>query len=58
MQKYELSKLILSRISNILIAPRVYRKWGKAKQKKIADAFMISAKDYSDVTDDIDLMMF
>ncbi len=58
MQRYELSKLILSRISNVLISPRQFRMWSHAKQRKITDAFVQSAREYSDVADDADLMLF
>ena len=57
-QKYELSKLILSRVSNVLISPRHYEKWSAEKRKKIADAFVRSARDHTDVTDDVDLILF
>jgi hypothetical protein len=39
-QKYELSKLVLSRISNVLISPRHFDRWGAERAKKVADAFV------------------
>ena len=58
LQKYELSKLILSRVSNVLISPRQYGSWAENKQTKIANAFVQSAREQEDVAEDLDLMLF
>jgi hypothetical protein len=57
-QKYELSKLILSRISNVLISPRHCGAWSPEKTRKITDAFLASVQSQRDVNDDSDLMLF
>ena len=58
LQKYELSKLILSRISNVLISPRQFEQWGAEKVKKIADAFVRTVETEQDVGEDADYMLF
>lgn len=57
-QKYELSKLVLSRISNVLISPRHFDRWGAEKAKKIADAFVRMVQSQQDVGEDVDFMLF
>jgi hypothetical protein len=57
-QKYELSKLILSRISNVLISPRQFKNWGEAKAKKITEAFVKTIYTQQDVEDNLELMLF
>jgi hypothetical protein len=57
-QKYELSKLVLSRISNVLISPRHFDQWGAEKIKKITDAFVGTVHSQQDVGDDVDFMLF
>lgn len=57
-QKYELSKLVLSRISNVLISPRHFDQWGAEKVKKIADAFVRTVESQQDVGEDADFMLF
>ncbi len=58
LQKYELSKLVLSRISNVLISPRHYDRWGTERAKKIADAFVRTVESQQDVGEDADFMLF
>ena len=58
MQKYELSKLVLSRISNVLISPRHFNQWGEERKKKIADAFVRTVENQQDVGEDADFMLF
>lgn len=53
-QKYELSKLVLSRISNVLISPRHFDQWGAEKAKKITDAFVRTVQSQPDVGEDVD----
>jgi hypothetical protein len=57
-QKYELSKLVLSRISNVLISPRRFDQWGAEKAKKITDAFVRTVQSQQDVGEDVDFMLF
>lgn len=57
-QKYELSKLVLSRISNVLISPRHFGQWGEERRKKIADAFVRTVESQQDVGEDADYMLF
>ena len=57
-QKYELSKIVLSRISNVLISPRHFDRWGTEKAKKITDAFVRSVQSQRDVGEDVDFMLF
>lgn len=57
-QKYELSKLILSRISNVLISPRHFKNWGESKANKITEAFVKMLHTRQDVQDDMELMLF
>jgi hypothetical protein len=57
-QKYELSKLVLSRISNVLISPRRFDQWGDERKKKIADAFVRTVESQQDVGEDADFMLF
>jgi hypothetical protein len=57
-QKYELSKLVLSRISNILISPRHFDQWSAEKMKKITDAFVGTVHSQQDVGDDVNFMLF
>ena len=57
-QKYELSKLVLSRISNILISPRHFDQWGEERKKKIADAFVRTVESQQDIGEDADFMLF
>ena len=57
-QKYELSKLVMSRISNVLISPRHYDQWGAERAKKIADAFVRTVESQQDVGEDADFMLF
>jgi len=57
-QKYELSKLVLSRISNVLISPRHFDRWGAERAKKIADAFVRTVERQQDVGEDADFMLF
>lgn len=58
LQKYELSKLVLSRISNVLISPRHFSQWGDRKAKKIADAFVRTVQTERDVEEDFEFMLF
>ncbi|MFZ3352004.1 MAG: hypothetical protein WA268_14165 [Xanthobacteraceae bacterium] len=57
-QKYELSKLVLSRISNVLISPRHFDQWSEERKKKIADAFVRTVESQQDVGEDADFMLF
>ncbi len=57
-QKYELSKLVLSRISNVLISPRHFDLWGAERAKKIAGAFVRTIESQQDVGEDADFMLF
>jgi len=57
-QKYELSKLIVSRISNVLLSPRHVDQWGATKVGKITQAFVQSLYSQRDVDDDVELMLF
>lgn len=57
-QKYELSKLVLSRISNVLISPRHFDQWSEERRKKIADAFVRTVEGQQDVGEDADFMLF
>jgi hypothetical protein len=57
-QKYELSKLVLSRVSNVLISPRHYNQWDAERAKKIADAFVQTIERQQDVGEDADFMLF
>jgi hypothetical protein len=57
-QKYELSKIVLSRISNVLISPRHFDRWGAEKAKKITDAFVRTVQTQQDVGEDVDFMLF
>jgi hypothetical protein len=57
-QKYELSKLILSRISNVVLSPRHVAKWGPSRTKKISDAFVETVRTQRDVGDDAEFMLF
>jgi hypothetical protein len=57
-QKYELSKLVLSRISNVLISPRHFDHWGEERKDKIAGAFVRTVESQQDVGEDADFMLF
>jgi len=57
-QKYELSKLILSRVSNVLVSPPHFEKWEPSKAKKITDAFVGTVRTQQDVGDDAEFMLF
>ena len=57
-QKYELSKLIISRISNFLIAPRHFRAWGQEKADRIREAFTRTVIAQREVDEHADLMLF
>jgi hypothetical protein len=57
-QRYELSKLVLSRISNVLISPRHFDQWSEERKKKIADAFVRTVESQQDVGEDADFMLF
>jgi hypothetical protein len=57
-QTYELSKLVLSRISNVLVSPRYFERWGEEKKKKIAAAFVRTVESQQDVGEDADFMLF
>jgi hypothetical protein len=57
-QKYELSKLVLSRISNVLFAPAHVAKWRPGKAEKIVAAFVGTVRTQQDVGDDVDFMLF
>jgi hypothetical protein len=57
-QKYELSKLVLSRMSNVLISPGHFDSWGTEKAKKIAEAFVRTVESQQDVGEDADFMLF
>ena len=57
-QKYELSKFIMSRISNVLISPRHFKNWRAVKAKKITEAFVKTLYTQRDVEDDLELMLF
>jgi hypothetical protein len=57
-QKYELSKLVLSRISNVLISPRHFDHWGDERKDKIAGAFVRTVESQQDVGEDADFMLF
>jgi len=57
-QKYELSKLVLSRISNVLISPSHFDQWGAERAKKITDAFVRTVESQQDVGEDADFMLF
>jgi hypothetical protein len=58
LQKYELSKLVLNRISNVLISPRHFETWKLSKVKKITQGFMQTVRTERDVDDDQELMLF
>lgn len=57
-QKYEISKLIISRIENFLISPNVFEKWNKGKIDAIAKAFASTILNDSPLSDDSRLMLF
>ncbi len=57
-QKYELSKLVLSRISNVLISPRHFDHWGEERKEKIVGAFLRTVESQQDVGEDADFMLF
>jgi hypothetical protein len=57
-QRYELSNLVLSRISNVLISPRHFDQWSGERKKKIADAFVRTVESEQDVGEDADFMLF
>jgi len=57
-QKYELSKLVLSRISNVLISPAHFDQWSAERAKKITDAFLRTVQSQEDVGEDADFMLF
>ena len=57
-QKYELSKLIVSRISNVLLSPRHFNAWSPAKVRRITEAFVATVQTQRDIEDDSELMLF
>jgi hypothetical protein len=57
-QKYELSKLILSRVSNVLFSPRQINRWSPEKMRKVTEAFVQTVKSQQDVGEDPGLMLF
>lgn len=57
-QKYELSKLVLNRISNVLISPHHFEKWRPSKVKRVTEGFMQTVHTGRDVEDDLELMLF
>jgi len=57
-QKYELSKLVLSRISNVLFSPAHLATWRPGKAEKIVAAFVGTVSTQQDVGDDVDFMLF
>lgn len=57
-QKYELSKLVLSRISNVLFSPAHVATWRPGKAEKVVAAFVGTVSTQQDVGDDVDFMLF
>ncbi len=57
-QKYELSKLVLSRMENFVISPAVFARWPAAKVVTIKNAFAQTILGRSSLPDNPDLMMF
>jgi hypothetical protein len=57
-QKYELSKLILSRAGNVLISPHHFDKWNDTKKNKIKESFIEAIQSNRDVDDNMALMLF
>jgi hypothetical protein len=58
LQRYELSKLILSSVENFLISPRQYQKWSAAKAARIRETFASTIFDNANLKDHPDLMLF
>jgi hypothetical protein len=57
-QKYELSKLIIDRIQNMILAPRHVATWSDRKKDVIASGFVETAMSDQLLQDDADLMLF
>jgi hypothetical protein len=51
-------KLVLSRVSNVLISPLHFDRWGAQRANKIADAFVRTVESQQDVGEDADFMLF
>ncbi len=57
-QKYELSKLILSRTSNFFISPRHYQSWSHEKTQRIKNEFIMTVCAQQEIDEHQDLMLF
>ena len=57
-QKYELSKLIIARMANFIVAPTHFRIWSPDKVKRLEHSFVESAVTGRDPTEHHDLMLF
>ncbi|MBF0128812.1 MAG: hypothetical protein HQL33_02345 [Alphaproteobacteria bacterium] len=57
-QKYELSKLIISKIENFAIAPDWFDSWSADKKKVIQDAFISTMFDSTSLIENKELMIF
>jgi hypothetical protein len=57
-QKYELSKLILSRIENFPISPAHFESWSVEKMRRVTDAFVGTALRNPPLMEHPDLMLF
>jgi hypothetical protein len=57
-QKYELSKLIIGRMENFLIAPNHFRTWSQDKIERIKNAFLETAIAHGQIEEHQDLILF
>jgi hypothetical protein len=57
-QKYELSRLILSRVENVLLSPTHFNAWDQGKASRIKEAFAGTIMNQLEVPDDPAMMLF
>ncbi len=57
-QKYELSKLIIARMSNFIVSPKHFATWSSEKAQRLERAVIESAASSHDPEEHQDLMMF
>ncbi len=57
-QKYELSKLVLSRTENFIISPPLVRLWSQEKAERIKNAFVQTITTGVEIEEHQDLMLF
>jgi hypothetical protein len=57
-QKYELSRLILSRVENVLLSPAHFNAWDQEKARRIKEAFAGTIMNQSEVPDHPAMMLF